>query len=357
MKVTLVTMPMVYNCGASLQAYALQTYLTQLGCNVEILNYQPDYLRHYRLWKISAKYNKPGIRLIYYTVKLPNRIRKLFSKRKRVFDDFTKNHLKLSKKKYHNLNKLIRANLSSDMWIVGSDMVWNPELQNGKDSVFFLNFVQNGVKASYAASIATQCFKNELFLQNIRLLKNFAFISVREKSNVKDLALQGIESVCVCDPVFLLDKTYWMSFAKNYQVKNQIFLYDFEHSLQIQSLADNLNYSVVNYFDSAEYCGPIGFLRGILESKIIISNSYHATLFSIIFQKDFWVLRRKEHDINLRFTDLLDMLDLKERLIENVDLIYLNEKNNSINWSKVEPKLNDFIRFSKNMISIILKKG
>ena len=348
MKVVIVTMPNVYNCGASLQAYALQSFIESLGFSVSILNYQPKYLKHYRLWRISEKFNKPCIRELYFVVKLPERIRALYSYRKKVFDNFTKSYLNLQKKVYRSNSGLLKANLESDYWVVGSDMVWNPTLPNGKDSSFFLNFPKKGNKLSYAASIASRDFSDSTFKNNLKLLSDFKSISVRETVSVEDLFKYGYSSVAVCDPVFLLQKSFWENLVSDYEEKDQVFLYDFENSKTVVDVANSFKNNVINYFKSDYYFGPKGFVKGILESKVVISNSFHATAFSILFNKEFYAVGRNDLDINLRMQDLLDGVGLSDRFIVDVNDI---EKVKEINWNGVNEKLSQIIKLSKGFLT------
>ena len=94
MQIRIITCHDVYNHGASLQAYALQTYLELMGHTVEIIDYKPDYLsRHYLLWSVDNPiFDKPFIKQLYLMAKLPGRLVAL--KRKKVFDAFTKLYLK-----------------------------------------------------------------------------------------------------------------------------------------------------------------------------------------------------------------------------------------------------------------------
>ena len=113
----------MYNHGASLQAYALQTYLESLGHHVEIIDYKPDYLSSdYKLWVVANPvYDKPFIRQLYLLAKLPSRLYSL--KRKSVFDDFTKNYLELTNHRFETYEQLNEAGLEADVFIAGSDQI------------------------------------------------------------------------------------------------------------------------------------------------------------------------------------------------------------------------------------------
>ena len=151
MQIKTITCHDVYNHGASLQAYALQTYLESLGHHVEIIDYKPDYLSsEYKLWVVANPvYDKPFIRLLYLMVKLPNRLYSL--KRKKAFDSFTKNYLKLTNHRFETYDQLNEAGLDADVFIAGSDQIWNTFLPNGTDPAFYLDFTpKTSKRISYA---------------------------------------------------------------------------------------------------------------------------------------------------------------------------------------------------------------
>ena len=104
MQIKTITCHDVYNHGASLQAYALQTYLESMGHSVEIIDYKPDYLSgHYRLWTVDNPiFDKPFIKQLYLLAKLPERLISL--KRKSLFDEFTTKYLKLSNQNFTFMN-------------------------------------------------------------------------------------------------------------------------------------------------------------------------------------------------------------------------------------------------------------
>ena len=339
MKISIVTMPNVYNCGASLQVFALQEYLKTLGFEVDILNYQPEYLRHYNIWRISEKYNKFLLKFLYYGVKIPKRIySKNFDVKKKQFDSFTSKYLNIGQKKYLTNEELLDENISSDIWIVGSDLVWNPELNNGKDPTFFLNFVRIGKKISYAASIGTRKYTDEKFL------RDFDGVSVREKLSVSDLEKYNIKSEYVLDPVILQGSIFW----EQYITKNKndyVFVYDFENSELINEIVLDIKKRIVRYGDNKKY-SPFDFVENIYNSSIVFTNSFHAMLFSVLFHKNFYVIGRKEHDINLRMKDFLDNIGLKDHFISSKEEI----NNSQIDWTKIDNYINNKIEDSKRFL-------
>ena len=367
MKIKTITCHDVYNVGASLQAYALVTYLNSLGHNAEIIDYKPEYLnRHYPLWGgASSKYDKPVIRVLYSLAKLPGRLKAKSSKRKREYDIFKEKYLPVTTHRYVTNEELKNDPPRADVFFAGSDQIWNTKFPNGKDPAFFLDFVPDGaIRASYAASFAVSDIENEW--KNIirKRLEKLDFIAVREKSGVKIIQDLGIDrSVQVSDPVFLLSCSQWEKIAVKPDLEEPyILVYDFDGNSMMEQLARKIAtegncriYSVLPC-EYADRCfdqeGPLVFLGLIQNAQWILSNSFHATAFSIIFQKDFYVFMRHE-GINTRMQDLMQDLGLSSRLVSNDSVNKLVVS--SIDYQPIEEKRESMATYSKKYIDEVLQ--
>ena len=366
MRITTITCHNVYNAGASLQAFALQAYLNQLGHDVRIINYIPDYLRHYVLWGGAyGKYNRSGIRAIYSLLKLPERLLNLiFSKRRKAFIRFNKKYLKLTTRIYSTNLELKKNIPEADIYIAGSDQIWNTSVKNGKDPAFYLDFApEKCIKASYAASFSTLGIEDDYKLYVRNLLSKLDYISVRESTGLKILNDLNIQNgTLVLDPVFLLDQKFWYHFSssidESLQEEKYIFIYDFDRLPLIRKIAEKiasvnkwkiyslqkLPYSDKNFWNT----GPLEFLSLIKNSQFVLSNSFHATAFSIIYKKQFLVFNRKE-SINTRMKDLVDRLGLSERLLSQCETQF-----NDIDYSLVNIKLINAVDDSRNYLNTVL---
>lgn len=307
-----------------MQAYALVKYLTDLGHDVEIIDYRPEYLsRHYRLDVVNnSRFDLPFVRQLYLLAKLPGRLKARMSQGKKLFDEFEKKYLPLTKECYCSKEELKKNPPMADVYLAGSDQIWNTLFQNGRDSAFYLEFApKESVKASYAASFATEDVLEEWKEPIKGWLKELDFISVRESSGLNIIRNLGIHNAKqVMDPVFLLDKCFWEKLASGYNARESyLLIYDFDRSEEISEYARKIAqerslriYSIFNN-SMADCCytqvGPLEFLQLVHEAKYVISNSFHATAFAIIFEKPFAVFERKEK-INTRLLDLLRLLNL-----------------------------------------------
>lgn len=363
MKIKTLTTYNVYNYGASLQAYALMKYLQNKGHEVEIIDYQPEYLRRkydYKWVNPESKMSKYLLtRFVYRIMKYLQRQTTL--KRKKAFDQFTDNLLKQTKVKYLNYSELKKNPPEADLYLVGSDQIWNVFYETGRDDAFFLDFVKKGKKASYAASFSYINIDDENKKRIKRLLEDFTAVSVREYHGVDILQKIGIESQWVLDPVFLLSKDEWRTLIPAYNKKEKyLLIYDFEgnkslkkfaidyakeYGLKIYSINDTypLFYADKN-FNSA---GPIEFLTMIYHCDAFISNSFHGTAFSIMFNKPVFVFNRHRHKVNSRMESLMTLFDLKQyiepdcnnirSITDNFDFKKINqildaERNKSLNF-------------------------
>ena len=362
MKIKTITCHDVYNVGASLQAYALVKYLRNLGHQVEIIDYKPTYLQHYQLTGVSnPQYDKPVLREIYQLLKLPGRIVARKGRRKKRFDDFTEKYLPRTSRSYSSLDELLNDIPEAELYIAGSDQIWNPLFQNGKDPSFFLQFVpDNSKKISYAASFAVDAISGEDSRRMMSWLNSLDAISVREKSGVQLLSKMGLHGVQVCDPVFLLKRTVWEQLAICPTDKNYLLVYDFDNNPEIQKIANKLskkrNLKIVSVFhmkgadEIYKEMGPKEFIGSVLNADTVLSNSFHATAFSLIFQKDFFVVNRKE-SINTRMRDLLEPIGLSSRLItysDNLDYITLSE------WINARRVMGEIIEKSKQFLDRVI---
>ena len=367
MKIKTITCHNVYNTGASLQAFALIQYLKKLGHEAEIIDYVPDYLTHYKLTGVgNSIYDRPVLREIYQILKLPGRIRERYGKRKKEFDKFTAKYLPLTEVHYSSYEELYKNPPQADLVFAGSDQIWDTLFQNGKDPAFYLQFMPAScVRASYAASFATTDVVDEWKEQVKSWLMEMDYISVREQTGLDILENLGIYTgIQVMDPVFLISKEEWEQMTKEKMFSEKyIFLYDFDVREDIaayaKKIAEKKGWKIYSFLKNpyADKCfqeeGPEMFLTLIKQSQMVISNSFHATAFSIIFEKEFVVFNRIE-GINTRMQDLLHKLNLAERMKNNPKEIY---KESRLDYLIVEPLLNKAITESKQYIAEAIAEG
>ena len=376
-----ITFHFVYNCGALLQTFALQTYLKRVGYDVGIINYVPWY--HFNKYSPcvnliyiglkEAKLYKGVIRKIYHFIKgflcdaanWQNRYKDKIVQHKK-FMYFRKKYFNETKV-YRNLKSLQKRPPIADIYIAGSDQIWNKRITDRKfDPAYFLKF-GNGevVKVSYAAGMKMDEFDEEAdYLKQI--LNDFACISLREKeyfSKVNDI-LPQIKVRMDLDPTLLLDRkvydaiatevedkepyivTYTMpsySQRKTYQYANKL---SEKTGLKILDICGDPQYLNKTIPDS-KVVDPSEFLGYIKKADFVLTNSYHGTIFSIIYNKRFIAFPASE--TGNRLVDLLEELGLDNRLCYSTN-IPVEEYTDRINYDLVEIKLDEYKKKSQDYL-------
>lgn len=321
MKAAILTYHNTRNSGAALQAYALQKKLSSMGINNEIIDYRCEKIESaYRLKKIYD--NRNAKELIKWVLTF-NRDKKAQGK----FDCF--------KSKYMNIGKMYDkatisdANKEYDVFITGSDQVWNMKL-NGGDYTYLLDFVEKGKKRiSYAASMgSTQIEKNHLkkFGEELSL---FDFISAREKPLEKYIKESfGLSSYLVLDPTLLLDKTDY-DFRSNCRLPKgkYIFVYTIASTPNIEKAAKNLSkitglpiiwghmsYKKRKGVKNVTDLSPADFANYIKNAEYVFTSSFHGMAMSIVFEKQFFYdLDIATQNNNSRLETLAENLSLENR--------------------------------------------
>lgn len=360
MKIKTITCHHVYNHGAYLQAYALVTHLKSMGHDAEIINYRPDYLRgHFKLTACNPQYSRIGLGWLYILTKLPLRL--LALKRKKAFDKFYKQFIPVTTTEYKHLNELKINPPIADCYIAGSDQIWNTSFRNGTDAAFYLDFgSRNTLRISYAASFATEKLEPHAVNFVKTALHNFDHISVREESGLNILQEHGFNGSIVVDPVFLLPPSHWYNSAST-QVPSDdyVLIYDFEKCDTVKQIAQKIAqklglkiYSVspyrLKYADKnfINY-GPDSFIGLIKNARYVISNSFHGTVFALIFNKDFIITKRSD-GLNIRMSDLCNRYNLSSRIVDTTTPI--SDLIKPIDYAQIQPLIEADINSSKSYL-------
>ncbi len=333
-KIGIVTFQRALNYGALLQMYALQKFISKhFGqYNVEVLDYfSPLCEKECRLKNIKGK------NIMMSILKKFNFLIKRYN-----FDEFIKKHINISKR--YDIGSIQEAQNEYNVLITGSDQVWNPLIIGG-DMNYLLKFSDVSVKASYAASIG----KTELSLEDRDLykkqLKQFKSISVREKSAQKLLEefLESNNIAVNVDPTLLLSSDHWEKLAISKKRNRYLMVYQVKYSQALlqkaREFAQNKNLEVIYVGPFTKYKGiryvpapSVYILLGLFKNaEYVFTNSFHGTVFSIQFNRRFFVELQFSDGRNDRITDLLSVLHLTSRMdlsfIEQIpDWNYVNEQ-------------------------------
>jgi len=314
MKVGIITINGNYNFGNRLQNYALQHILLKNG-------YKPN-----TIWITNKKVLIKTILISFIT---------LFYKKTRVlkFYSFTRKYIKPM---YYLNHKKIKY----DKIVVGSDQVWNPNFNFFADE-YFANFSPYEKNISYAASFGVDEIPLKMKETFKKGLSNFSYISVREQKGKEIITKLGIDKKVkvVLDPTLLLSESEWENVVKPVKIKKKyIFLYFLGTITEIvrkEIVAISLKYDfeIINVLDrDSKYynIGPAEFLYLIKNSNLVLTDSFHATVFSIIFKKPFFAIERKDNEkkMNSRIVQLVNDFNLQDRYVNKIDnandIFYVN---------------------------------
>lgn len=366
--VGIITLHYSDNYGSVLQAYALQTYLEKhANLNAWII----DYIQKYdsincKLFRTDIYRKRPQAFLADILFLKSNQ------KRKASFEKFRKKKLHITLEKYYTLEQLKKLNRKMDAFICGSDQIWNFDCTNGIDEAYFLAFVdKEKKKISYAPSFGQISFQIDEMKKIKQYLDNFDLISIREKSMKKKLEGKIGKSVkCVIDPTLLLDREYYDELCKEKHNNNKyVFVYMLEENIDLlkyaKKYAENNKLDIIyisniskksqiilKKYTNAYGAAPEEFLSYIKNAECIITNSFHATVFSILYEKKFCTYKTK-HSFP-RMLDLLENLGLGSRIF---DKDFQMERN--IDYKNAKVKLNSIrkesIDYLENAINLINK--
>ncbi|EMF0466376.1 TPA: polysaccharide pyruvyl transferase family protein [Enterococcus hirae] len=354
MKTKTITLHDTDNFGSSLQAYALQRFLLDNNVENELIDYLPKYLyNHGKSTFIFAR------NILFF--------RDVRKKNER-FKKFKKDYLNVTHDTYQTLEDLKQGNLSADVFLCGSDQLWNSNYLCGKDPAYYLNFLDNkdSKKVSYAVSLGKSDVPESELNWISENAKDFSKISVREESSSISLEKKLNKPVTVvCDPVFLLDKNrYFDIAAERIEEKPYAFLYLIEPSETLEKTIKYLreekklkiivagSYRKKSSADvNLRDLGPSEFLSLLIHADFILASSFHAVAFSLLLEKRFSAIL--PHKNQERIKHILGLIGLEDRIIdENSDIsqCYCMPE-----YNKLSNKLSEFIDFSKKWLLDSLK--
>lgn len=333
MKIAIATMT-GENYGSALQAYALQHSFAELGVDTCIIRYVNKNMIRRKLSRIKRLLrNNPNYRFRRIWSDIKNK-----EKNKKI-NAFYNSHLHMLE--VNNLDK-IEYLFEPQAYVCGSDQIWNPQFQ--PNSLFYLDLGKRNIKRySYACSLAVDELSIEQETYYKEKLSDFLGVSVREKTgqNLLREVLRDKDVRTDIDPVLLYDAEKWKGLeSKKYSDDRFILLYMLRPTEELIRFAEwfsgiieeKVIYLGDYYYNSPRiiFSGNDGvedFLSAIIHADFVITNSFHATAFSVLFEKKFgsMVIERT----GSRVRDFLKMVNLEDRIIDEKTTVedLLNEPN------------------------------
>lgn len=341
MKIGIITLYNVFNFGAELQAYATQKKIEMMGYEAELIDYPFYKDKRY----VSTPKSKPVFqfsykdRLIEWIYPKAMKFKAILhysnaiKKRANKFSGFHKEFSCLSKE-YRTAESLYSEDLGYDVYMVGSDQVWNPTNYTSLDP-YFLKFAPIGKKRiSYASSIGLSeipAYAKEYYKL---AWQTFDAISVREENAANIVQeISGKPATCVLDPTLLLNAIEWHRVGKKVEgiEKDYLLLYEITPCPYIKNLAKHIanekglqivrinkdtirkekDSEILNILDA----GPSEFIWLFENACFVVTNSFHGTAFSINMNKDFYVVAPERKKNNSRQQSILRLFGLTDRLV------------------------------------------
>lgn len=353
-KVLIVTVQKAPNFGACLQAFALWKYISDKGHNCKII----DLLRPYHdqfvytkgfepfckkertwLWNFRIEYVRPFRKKLRKFLKgkkacalSGKTIKKAICQEK--FDEFnSRMDYTLT---YKSIGDLYSNPPQADLYITGSDQLWNPTQPYSLEP-YFLTFVKEGKKISYATSIGVSKISNYTKRKFAFWLKSYDDISVREPEAVSLLQpLVNKQISQCCDPTFLLSRSQWHDLASNRQIDGDyIFLFTVGDGTSVYDYAESLHekYNIPVYTTKDDFrkfrkynfkikndIGPQEWIAIIRDAKFVVTNSFHGCVFCLFMHTPFRV--GISNNRGSRITNLLKQVKKEQLLLSEDEVSY-----------------------------------
>lgn len=345
----ILTFHRAHNYGACLQSFALCKVLNVNKYKAEIIDYyEKNIYNHYKIIKPPRKNFIKGFKIFLQDMANYNDNKKRYIN----FEEFIKVKYKLSKRYNHNLEA---ENLQYDILITGSDQVWNKNIVRSLSNIYTLNFSDDKTKRiSYAASIGdVSLIKNNKAEYKDKLSK-LDFISVRENDAAIELKKLLLKDIKVnVDPTLLLKKDDWLKEISHLAQPKENYLLayvvepDDEYIKIVNYLSEKTGLGVIhfglknpgykNVIKSAYTEGPLEFINYIKDAKYIVTTSFHATVFSILFNNKFFVIPHKK--TGSRVTNLLELLNIKGRTFYKLEDFKKIDYDFITDWKEVNKNL------------------
>lgn len=346
MKIGIMTFHWAANYGAVLQAFALQEYLRSFGHRVEIVDYVPSVTSFFQ--RVSWILNRDRIMI----------------RREKNISEFRKEYLNLGKRHFGSNRALRKANWDYDVLIAGSDQILNMSFieyseRRKRNYSYYLDFTDKCEKIAYAASFGCDSLDERFKPRIAELLNRFSAVSVRENSGKKILDDLSISGQVVMDPTLLLTSDDYTSVFRLSEEKEGLCIYKLrsnqrQFDLISGWLREQKYGGVASVIGERQKVGQ--WLRSIRSAEFVITNSFHGTVFSILFHKPFICVGMEGSGMDNRLLTLLESTGLGDRFMKNfkaetVDKLY-HEK---ICWEDVDANLRRERRLSEKFLTDCLR--
>lgn len=348
--VSLITLHRSANYGSVLQALATQIVLERMGYDVTVIDYYAPrnsvfgMLRGLRHKKPILEKN-PFVLLAARAILLPS-----YLKRRRNFNLFIERNLNLSRKTYYSNRELASDVPEADLYVTGSDQVWNSEWNGGIDEALFLAFAPEGSRCvSFSASFGKINLEGGEISRTRELLDRYDGITVREDTGVEIVRSLGLEATQILDPTLLLSSKDWKGWISAKRPRGDyILMYNINHNAPLDRFVRGLSektglpvyyvsYQLHDCFKHGRMrcCVPVEeFLSLIANARYVVCDSFHCAAFSVNFNRDFAIVPPER--FGTRLESFMRVVGLEGRIVCEDDIDVFDE---TIDWQIVNSRL------------------
>lgn len=317
----LITVHVGQNFGSNLQTIATCEILKKLGYSPLVVNYIPKRVSRKSYWRDAFK---TPIKLCWRVLHAP-----LFYKNLHIYEKYQSQYCKLSQPIYDNDDFSQKCPIS-DVYITGSDQVWNSKHNQGLNKRYYFDGIQ-GLKVAYASSFGVENLPLDEYAEVKRMLSEYSAISVREDSAKTLVNSMGYEATHLLDPTFMLNKEEWRKYASEpivkepyilmytpYNIVDKSKLYETarriakDNKLQIVTFSWNMKNEPLAD-KTIKWASPGDFLSLMYNADFVLTNSFHGTAFSINLNKQFLVYLPS--GFGTRIMSILSLAKLGHRLM------------------------------------------
>lgn len=348
--VALITLHRSANYGSVLQALATQVVLERMGYDVAVVDYYaprnsvPEMLRGLRHKKPLFEKN-PLALLAARAILLPS-----YLKRRRTFDRFITLNLRLSGRTYRSNEELAQDPPKADLYVTGSDQVWNSEWNGGIDEALFLAFTQEGApRISFSASFGKAGLDDGEAGRTRELLARYGGITIREDTGVEIVRGLGLDATQVLDPTLFMTPEDWRPWVSGRRPRGEyILMYNINHNAPLDRFVQRLarktglpvyyiSYQLHDCFKRGRMrcCVPVeDFLSLIAGARYVVCDSFHCAAFSVNFNREFAIVPPKR--FGTRLESFMRVVGLEDRIVGEEDIGIFDRP---IDWGSANARL------------------
>lgn len=329
-RAVLITIHLGSNFGSILQTVASASVLRKMSCEIEVVNYIPDRCTWKRFFRNS--FGKWWSFARHLFIGFP-----IIALNKHIYNSYLRKYVAVSNPIYTS-DDFIAVCPKADIYVTGSDQVWNSIHNEGLDKHYYFDgFPEGTIKIAYSSSIGRESLDEWEYNEVKRMLGTYKAISVREASAKILIESMGYKATHLLDPTFMLDRNDWKKYMGKRKISHPYVLVYLPYNIHDKGLiyqsvrklaaVKNLNIVAFSWGIRPEkfadktifFANPGDFLSLMFHADYVVTNSFHGTAFSVNLNKQFWVYMPT--GFGTRIQSILDLCSLQSRLLQPDEVI------------------------------------